>query len=81
MEWIENHQKYDGEKIPEQLFYDGYQTDKNKYNETPLILWITYRTNKPIPEELYYEGCQTDKSYEGYTPLMLWIICHDYIPG
>lgn len=57
MEWIEKYEKYDVDVIPEQLFYDGYQTDKDKNGYTPLILWIIYRRNKPIPEELYYENC------------------------
>ena len=47
MLWIEHREC---ETIPDCLFYDGYQTDKNNRAETPLMCWIKYRPNEPIPE-------------------------------
>ncbi len=47
MLWIEHSED---DYLPDCLFYDGYQTDKNNRAETPLMCWIKYRPNKPIPE-------------------------------
>ena len=53
MSWI----KYrPNEPIPEELYYDGWQTDRDFDNRTPLILWIGCR-DEDIPKELYYDGC------------------------
>lgn len=50
MIWIEADRN---ENIPKELLYDNYQTDKDKYGKTPLMLWIRYhRKNENIPEEL-----------------------------
>ena len=37
MLWIETRR---GEDIPQELFYDGWQTDKDKSGQTPLMMWI-----------------------------------------
>ena len=55
MLWIQYHYKH--ENIPEQLFYDGYQIDKNNDDKTSLMLWIEHRPNEDIPKKLYYDGC------------------------
>lgn len=70
MLWIEFSVNYD---IPEELFYDGYQSDKNISNETPLMIWVRSRPRENIPEKLFYEGYQSDKDEFGRTPLMIWI--------
>lgn len=54
MIWIEADRN---ETIPKELLYPGWQTDKDKYGKTPLMMWIRYRYNRDIPEELYYDGC------------------------
>lgn len=59
--------------IPAQLFYDNWQTDKDDFDQTPLMIWIEYNVDDPIPKELYYDGYQTDREGNGHTPLMLWI--------
>lgn len=46
--------RHSGEAIPQELLYTGYQTDKNKYGQTPLIYWIEERRGEDIPQELYY---------------------------
>ena len=38
--FIENNRN---ENIPQKLYYEGCQTDKDKYGKTPLMLWIRYR--------------------------------------
>ena len=55
MFWI----KYVPEEfIPKELYYDGYQMDKDNHDRTPLMLWIEYHEyKKDIPEKLYYDGC------------------------
>ena len=55
------------------MYYEGYQTDKDDDDRTPLMLWIFCRRYEAIPEELYYPNYQTDKDEYGQTPLMLWI--------
>ena len=72
MIWIENFSN-EGEDdyIPDELCYDGYQTDKNANGETPLMLWIK-NSEEEIPEELYYNDCYADKNANGKTPIMLW---------
>ena len=42
MSWIVNRK---GEDIPKELYYEGWQTDKDKdiFTQTPLMLWIDYR--------------------------------------
>ena len=37
MIWIDHHRDED---IPQQLFYDGWQTDKDKDGRIPLRIWI-----------------------------------------
>ncbi len=37
------------EAIPEELYYPNYQTDKDEYGQTPLMLWIEYRRRENIP--------------------------------
>lgn len=49
MLWIE----YCNKDIPKELYYDGYQTDKNDDGDTPLMMWIEYRDDD-IPKELLY---------------------------
>ena len=46
MMWIENRR---GESIPSCLYYDGWQTDKDHYKQTPLMFWIGRRQCEPIP--------------------------------
>ena len=58
MIWIEC--RHD-EAIPEELYYDGYQTDKNSNGQTPLMMWIEERHSEDIPEDFYYDGYRTDK--------------------
>ena len=58
MLWIENRED---EAIPDCLFYEGYQTDKNKDGQTPLMLWIENRDEEDIPYQLYYPKCELDK--------------------
>ena len=70
MIWIEQRL---GEPIPQELYYNGWQTDKDKGGWSPLMLWIFAR-NGDIPKEFYYKGYQTDKMFEDKTtPLMYWI--------
>ncbi len=50
--WIEYRP---GEDIPKELYYDGYQTDKDNYGWSPLMFWIIYRPGEagdqqPIPQ-------------------------------
>ena len=47
MIWIEHRP---GENIPKELHYPGYPTDKDKNDQTPLMLWIRYRYDETIPE-------------------------------
>lgn len=54
MLWIKDRQKQD---IPKELYYDGWQTDNDVDDQTPLMLWIKHRPNEPIPEEFYYNYC------------------------
>ena len=51
MIWIESRYEED---IPQDLYYDGYQTDRNKNGETALMLWIESRYGENIPQELLY---------------------------
>lgn len=46
--------------IPENLYYDNWQTDKDDFDQTPLMIWIEYNVDDPIPEQLFYDGYQTD---------------------
>ena len=40
------------------MYYNGYQTDKDDNGQTPLMLWIEYRSDETIPkEDLFYDGC------------------------
>lgn len=55
------------------LLYDDFWNDRNKYNETPLMLWIKYRLKEKVPANLYYDNYRTDKDNIEETPLMLWI--------
>ena len=75
MLWI----KYRREDIPQEFFYTGYQTDKDRFDRTPLMLWIENRKGEdgdhrspqqPIPECLYYDDWKTDKDDWDQTPLM-----------
>ena len=61
MYWIEY--RYD-EAIPQELYYDGYQTDRDSDGQTPLMYWIKYRQNEDIPQELYYDNWQADIDVE-----------------
>ena len=36
------------EAIPDCLYYEGYQTDKDNHKQTPLRLWIIYRHGETI---------------------------------
>lgn len=38
MMWI-RYQQYN-KNIPKELYYEGYQMDKNKDGQTPLMMWI-----------------------------------------
>ena len=55
------------------MLYPGCQRDKDKWDQTPLMIWIEHRQGEPIPQELFYDGCQTNKDIHGRTPLMIWI--------
>jgi hypothetical protein len=48
--------------IPEDLKYPGWKTNKNSWNETPLMLWIRFRKHELIPEDLKYPGWETDRN-------------------
>ena len=55
MLWLEYRYK---EPIPEHLFYDGWQRDKNANQEPPLMLWIKWHhPREDIPNDYYYAGC------------------------
>ena len=54
------------------MYYDGWQTDKDNCDKTPLMLWIEERRGEAIPECLYYDDWQTDKDDIGRTPLLIW---------
>ena len=58
MLWIEyrSHDKH----IPQELYYEGYKTDKDHYGRTPLMIWLDCRQDKRIPKELYYNDCCID---------------------
>lgn len=71
MRWIEC--EYQREDIPECLFYDGYQIDKDDEDKTALMLWIQYHKNMNMPEKLFYKNWWIDKDGYDRTPLMLWI--------
>ena len=43
------------QSIPNELKYSGWQTDKDEYQHTPLMLWIKQRDGEPIPNCLYYK--------------------------
>ena len=58
MIWIEHRQ---GEAIPECLYYDDWQTDKDDIGRTPLLIWFKWRPKEAIPQELYYPGWKNDK--------------------
>ena len=60
------------------MLYNGYRTDRDRWNNTPLMLWVKYRPGEAIPKELFYNGYQTDRDIDGDTPLMNWIL---YRPG
>ncbi len=52
--------------IPDELKYDGWRTDRNIHNLTPLMLWVLWcNTGETIPKELTYDGWQTDKTKYG----------------
>ena len=38
MMWVNN--QYEDDILPEELFYDGWQTDRNNDNKTLLMMWI-----------------------------------------
>ena len=46
MYWIEYRR---GESIPDCLYYDGWQTDKDEDEQTPLMFWIKHRRCEAIP--------------------------------
>lgn len=71
MLWLEYRYK---EPIPQEMYYDDWQRDKNDNGETALMLWIKYHhPREDIPKDFYYEGCQKDKNYLYQTALMFWI--------
>lgn len=70
MTWIRSRNYYN---VPKELYYDGWQTDRNKDGDTPLMLWIHTYPSENIPQELFYTGYKTDKNNRGQTPLMIWI--------
>ena len=47
MLWIRNRE---GETIPQELFYEGWITDKNKNGNTALMIWVEWREDEAIPE-------------------------------
>ncbi len=54
MQWIECRP---GERIPLQtFFYDGWKTDRDIWERTPLMLWIEHRRGEAIPKEFFYDG-------------------------
>lgn len=38
--------------IPEELYYDGWQTDEDKNGRTPLMIWIDSIDGEVIPKSL-----------------------------
>ena len=55
MLWLEYRYK---EPIPENFYYEGWQSDKNDSSESPLMLWIKYHhPREDIPEDYYYPNC------------------------
>ena len=62
MEWIKNNPQR--KRIPKELYYDDYQTDRDEFGNTPLMLWIQWHKGIDIPKKLYYKGYQTDKNVE-----------------
>ena len=46
MLWIEERRN---EAIPECLYYEGWETDRNASSQTPLMMWINYRHRGDIP--------------------------------
>ena len=40
------------ESAPQELYYEGWQTDKDKYGKTPLMNWVHWRRDEAIPKEL-----------------------------
>ena len=52
MEWIKEHPQR--KKIPKELYYNGYQTDKDELGRTPLMLWKQYHKGIDIPKKFYY---------------------------
>ena len=51
-----------GEPIPEDFEYPDWQTDRDDYDNTPLMLWIISRKGEPIPEDFEYPDWQTDRN-------------------
>ena len=47
MLWIEYRK---GENIPKDLYYQNYQTYKDKSGKTPLMYWIRYHQGEDIPK-------------------------------
>ena len=47
MLWIKYRR---GKDIPQDLLYDGWQTDKNKIGQTPLMIRIEHHYGKDIPQ-------------------------------
>ena len=57
MEWIIHRC---GEPIPDELYYPGWQTDRDNDKKTPLMIWIWWRTDETIPDNLFYDNCGAD---------------------
>lgn len=56
MTWVNFHNS-----IPENLKYDGWQTDKNDENHNVLYIYLNNNNdNENIPEELFYENWEKD---------------------
>lgn len=70
MLWIKHHKS---ENIPEELYYTGYQTDKDEYGYTPLMLWVENCHDKNIPRQLYYNNWQVDENKRGFNPMRIWL--------
>ena len=54
MEWIKEHPQR--KKIPKELYYKNFETDKDVFGRTPLMLWIEYHKGIDIPKKFYYKG-------------------------
>ena len=53
MIWVERRR---GEAIPENLYYKGWEMDRDNHNRTPIMIWAVNRYDEAIPKKLYYHN-------------------------